>query len=261
MKMFNSYNFQQFKILFFEDFQKKYIGSRIGVFWSFINPILLMITYTFVFAFVFKSKLPGSESTFSYVLWIICGLGPWLSIVEGIINGSNSIIQNKHIVKSIKIRLEIIPLSCSLTSIVTLSMSLIFVITIKLISSNSISFHLIFLPLILALQYILIFSIVFIIVPFSVFIRDTTVILPTLLMIVLFVSPILYPIEILPEFLISISNYNPFYLLIKFYREIIINEQFFNAKEFFILIISSTLLLFFSMSFFNKFKNNFISYI
>ena len=126
------------KNLLIDEIERKYLGSTLGIIWAFINPLMLMFTYIFVFAFIFKSRIPGSESTFSYSIWIISGLGPWLAIVESILNGSNSVDQNKNIIKNVNIKLELIILSSIFTSIVALIITIFLVIFLHNIPTEKI---------------------------------------------------------------------------------------------------------------------------
>ncbi len=75
-------------------FRDRFIGSSLGVIWAIASPVFLLGIFTFVFGFVFRAKLPGAETSLSYVIWLISGYGPWLSISEGISSSAGVIIAN-----------------------------------------------------------------------------------------------------------------------------------------------------------------------
>ena len=62
----------------------KVLGSSLGMIWAVANPLLMLGIFTFVFGFVFKSRLPGAESSLGFVIWLVSGYGPWLAISEGL---------------------------------------------------------------------------------------------------------------------------------------------------------------------------------
>lgn len=203
----------------------KYLGSGLGSLWAIANPLLMMGIYTFVFAFVFKSRLPGATSTLSYTIWLISGYGPWLATVEAIMAASMSVVSSAGIVKNMAFKTEILPIAHALTAIVPLMVSLGFIAILLLASGQIPTWHVVFLVPIVALQFFFIISLCFFLASVTVFIRDIGIVLPNILMMLLFVTPIFYPIESLPHVVQIISQANPFYIIAQAYRCVLLSAQ------------------------------------
>jgi len=122
----------------------RFLGSRLGSIWAVINPLLLMALYTFVFGFVFKARLPGSETTLAYTAWLIAGFGPWLAISEGISSAAASIHGNSGIIKNLAIKSECLPLAAVLVGLIPLLVSLLFLLALLIADGNFFSNHLVF---------------------------------------------------------------------------------------------------------------------
>ena len=60
----------------------RFMGAGLGIVWAFVNPLVMFALFTFVFGSVFNARLPGSDSTLAYSIWLICGYGPWLANSE-----------------------------------------------------------------------------------------------------------------------------------------------------------------------------------
>lgn len=203
----------------------KYLGSGLGSLWAIANPLLMMGIYTFVFAFVFKSRLPGASSTLSYTIWLISGYGPWLATVEAIMAASLSVVSSAGLVKNMAFRTEILPIAYALTAIVPLLVSFVFIGILLIASGNIPSWHVILIIPIAALQFFFIISLCFFLAPITVFIRDVAIVLPNILMMLLFATPIFYPITSLPKIVQMITQANPFYIMAEAYRAVLLSHQ------------------------------------
>src|SRR5262249_28114606 len=78
----------------------RYLGSRLGSIWAVANPILMLSIFTFMFGYVYKAKLPGADTTLTYVAWLISGYGPWLALSESIQSSAQSVVNGTSIVKN-----------------------------------------------------------------------------------------------------------------------------------------------------------------
>ena len=195
------------------------MASTLGLVWAILNPIIMLGIFTFIFGFVYRAKLPGATTTLSYVIWLISGYGPWLAISEGLLNSSNAIISNAGIVKNMSFKTEILPISSILVSIVPLIVSLCFLCVIMFFDGNNLTWHALMIIPVIAVMYFLMFGLGFFLSAITVFLRDLAIVLPNLLMIVLFVSPIFYTLESMPKLIKWVSIANPFYILTEGFRQ------------------------------------------
>jgi lipopolysaccharide transport system permease protein len=205
--------------LFKLNLKDKYLASALGGIWAILNPIIMLSIFTFVFGFLYKAKLPGASTTLSYVVWLISGYGPWLAMSEGLLNSANSVVSNTGIVKNMAFKVEILPISAILVSIVPLLVSLFFLSVIMLFDGNVPTWHSILIIPVIVIMYFFMFGIGFFLSAVSVFLRDLIIVLPNLLMIILFLSPIFYTLGSMPKPIRLASTMNPFYILTEGFRQ------------------------------------------
>jgi lipopolysaccharide transport system permease protein len=197
----------------------KYLSSKLGCVWAILNPIIMLSIFTFIFGFVYKAKLPGASTTLSYVIWLISGYGPWLAISEGLLNSSNSVVSNTGLVKNLAFKTEILPISSILVSIVPLGVSLFFLTILMFFNGNYPTWHtLIILPVIF-IMYLFMCGLGFFLAAVTVFLRDLVIVLPNILMMILFVSPIFYTLSSMPQLIQLVSKGNPFFIITEGFRQ------------------------------------------
>ncbi|MBI2791902.1 MAG: ABC transporter permease [Gammaproteobacteria bacterium] len=207
------YNF--FKI----NLKDRYLASTLGVIWAVLNPIIMLGIFTFVFGFMYKVRLPGASTTLTYVIWLISGYGPWLAMSEGLVNAANAVTSNSGLVKNMAFKTEMLPISAVLLSIVPLFISFCFLIVIMLFSGDIPTWHVLFLIPVVAIMYLFMFGLGFFLSASTVFLRDLAIVLPNILMIILFISPIFYTLEAMPKPIQLLSTLNPFYILTESFRQ------------------------------------------
>ena len=106
----------------------RYLGSALGGAWAILNPLIMFALFTFVFAFVFKARLPGAESTLGYSIWLICGYGTWMANTEALTSSSNSSISNSGLVKNMSFKTEVLPIAATLLGLIPLTVSIFFIL-------------------------------------------------------------------------------------------------------------------------------------
>jgi lipopolysaccharide transport system permease protein len=203
----------------------KYLGTSLGTFWALINPLLMLGIYTFIFGFVFKVKLPGAETTLTYVIWLISGYGPWMALSEATMSATTSVVSGSGMVKNMVFKVDILPVAAALTSIVPLAISLTFIVILMIVDGKPVSPYVLTLPLVIALQFLLVIGIGFFCSVIHVFVRDFGTALPNILMVIMFITPIFYPLEGMPRLFQILSRVNPIYALAEGYRAPLIHGK------------------------------------
>jgi len=214
-----TYNF------FSSNVRDKYMGSSLGSLWSIANPLLMLSIFTFVFGYVYKIRLPGAETTFAYAIWLIGGYGPWISITESITTSATSVTGASGIIKNLTVKSELLPIAAALTGIVPLLVSLAFLVVLLVADGRAPGAPIAALPAIVVVQMVLVIAIGIVLSGLTVFFRDLAFALPNLLIVVLFASPIFYPIDSMPRIAQAVSAWNPFYILAESYRAVLINQS------------------------------------
>lgn len=196
----------------------RFLGSALGLAWAGLSPLLLMGIFTFVFTFVFPGRLPGREGALPYVIWLLSGYGPWLAISDGLSTSTNSIVGNAGIVKNIAFKSEILPVVGALIGLVPLAVSFGVILLLQLISGEVPRLALLSLPIALGFQILFVSGLGLFLAALNVFVRDTALALPNVLTLLLFASPIFYPVTAYPPAARVVLQLNPFYVIAACYR-------------------------------------------
>lgn len=207
------------------DFKTKYVGSYLGIIWAFIQPIVTILIYWFVFQFGLKSSSPVKEVPF--VLWFTSGLIPWFFFQEALLNSTNSLIEYSYLVKKVVFKISILPI------IKIISAMFIHLVFIVFITGMFIAYGYEITPYMLQVIYysgctfILVLAISYSTSSIIIFFKDLGQIIGILLQMGMWLTPIMWSYTILPENLQWILKLNPLYYIIEGYRDTFINQVWF----------------------------------
>ena len=178
--------------------------------------------YTFIFGFIFKARVPGAETTLGYAIWLISGLVPYQAFSEGVNSAAGSLIGGANMIKNMAFNSETLVFAAALLSLVSFTVGMVFLLILSACDGNWPSWHIIFLCLVIPLQFLLITGLGLFLSAFAVFVRDTLQILPTLLIFLMFFTPIFYAKSMLPSFAAKLTFFNPLFQLTDAYRSILL---------------------------------------
>ncbi|WP_338828190.1 ABC transporter permease [Bradyrhizobium sp. 27S5] len=196
----------------------RYLGSALGLVWAVLSPLMLMCIFTFVFTVVFPGRLPGRAGSLPFVIWLLSGYGPWLAISEGLSAATTSVVGNAGVVKNIAFKSELLPMVGALMGLVPLVVALAIVLILQVVSGEMPGPGYLALPLIVALHILFVSGLGLFLGALNVFVRDTALALPNVLTVLLFASPIFYPLSSYPDFIRPVVQLNPFYVIAECYR-------------------------------------------
>jgi lipopolysaccharide transport system permease protein len=235
----------------------KYLGSFLGISWAFLQPALFLALYTFIFTFIFKVRSPGETGGLSNIIWLFSGTVPYLVFSEAIGISANSIIASSSLVKNIVFKSETIPIAFTLTSIVTLGVGSFFLLVLLFLNGQSLTWYALLIIPVIILQFLFLIGLAFFISATTVFFRDILQIIPTILMVFLFFTPIYYSIDILPPFAAKITFFNPLYQMVQSYRDVLILHTFPNIFGLIYLLLLSILMIIVGLAYFRRLKGYF----
>lgn len=253
------WNYRSFIIgLVSKDFRTKYLNSVLGSLWSIINPLAMIIVYTVIFSEVMGAKIPGVDDTFSYSIYLCAGLLSWQYFLETTSRMVTIFIEQGNLLKKVSFPRITLPISVFLTStvnfIIIFSLFLIF-----LICSNSfpLGTFLACIPLLILLQ---LFAIGFgiILAVLNVFFRDVGQFIGVLLQFLFWLTPIVYIIEIVPEWAEEIMKFNLLYPIIKGLQDIFLNNQFPDWATILPTLVVTIILLFIGFKMFKKLESEMV---
>lgn len=238
--------------LVYRDLHGRYKGSFFGFLWTFINPLLQLIVYSIVFSIILRM---GIEN---YGLFLFVALIPWIFFASSIQAGSSCIIDNANLVNKIYFPREILPISIVTSCFINMLYSFIIVIAAVIFyGENNVYINYIYLPVLFAVEYIIVLGITLIVSAVTVYFRDLSHILSILLMMWQFLTPVFYPITMVPKEYVYLFELNPMTNIISSYRDIL----FYNTVPEILLLFQSFIyglvLLFFGFIFFGILKKGF----
>lgn len=191
----------------------RYRGSFIGILWSFFNPVFMMIIYTFVFSVVFKARWNvGGESKSEFALILFAGLIVFNLLSECINKAPGLILENINYVKKVIFPLEILPVVSLGAALFQVLISIIVWLLAYFIFLGAPHLTVLLAPLVIIPLLFFILGMSWVLAAFGVFLRDISQFVGILMTILMFLSPIFYPIAAIPEryrFLIQLNPISP----------------------------------------------------
>lgn len=235
------------------DLKGRYKGSVLGFLWTFINPLLQLMVYTFVFSTVMRS---GIED---YYLFLFVALVPWLFFSTSLTGGASSILAQKEMVKKIYFPREILPIAYTTSQFVNMLLSFIVIFIILLISGKGLNTEaLLYLPIIMFIEYILSLGVAMLSSAVTVYFKDFEYILGILAMAWQFLSPVMYAVDMVPEEVMPIFKMNPMTPILIAYRDILYYKKSPDLSTLIQAIIFGVILLIVGWLIFGKLKRHFV---
>jgi len=206
------------------DFEQRFIGSAIGWIWGLIHPLVLLLSWTFVFQYCFKATVPPGEGTTSYPLWLFAGMLPWLLFSESVQRSSSSLLEQANLITKTVFPAEIIPVSVFLSSLVSHLLGLVLIVGAAGVVTNHFSPFVLLLPVYFLLIGMLAVGIGWIVASLHVFLRDTAQAVAVLLVLWFWLTPIFITEDVFPPRMRFLVLGNPFYYLVRGYRKVLLGS-------------------------------------
>ncbi len=221
MKVFkNLYEYRELlKSSIKKDVGGKYKNSVLGVLWSFLYPLLQIAVYAIVFPLIMRSNMEN------YTVFVCCGLIPWNFFSTAISRSSFTMIENGNILKKVYFPREILPISVVTSEAVNFVISTIIILAFVLGTGMGLTWYVIFYPVILLIQYILLTGISLFVSSITVYFRDLQHFIGIALQLLFYATPIVYATNIIPESYQWILRLNPMTFIIDGYRSIFYYQQ------------------------------------
>ena len=200
------------------DFIARYRGSFGGLFWSVFQPLVLMIVYTVVFSLFLQVKFATDASPLNFSVYLLCGLVPWQAFSEGLSSSTGVIRANVNLVKRVVFPLEILPLNLALTAAIQQVIGFILLVPLAWWVSGSLYWTLLFVPVIMALQLLFAVGTNWMVASLAVYLPDLGQFISLLLVVWMFLTPIFYPIDVVPQQAWIVFWLNPMARLVTLYR-------------------------------------------
>lgn len=195
--------------LIMREIRSRFIGSSAGWLWLVVNPLLILGVYSVVFGVIFSARAPAGLEV-PFVAWLAIALWPWLGFSEGIMRASESMPEHAALISKVPMRRELLVLSSATASFLLQLAG--YLAVLLLMAALGIPLTPSGLPnalLVLAVLLLLANALGLVAATLRVFFRDLQQLLPTMMMLWFFLTPILYAPELLPESLKVMVYANP----------------------------------------------------
>lgn len=222
------------------DFRERYVGTGLGQFWYIISPIITIFIYTIVFSDFMKMKLDIVDSTYSYSIYIVPGLLAWLSFSRTLNILSNSIAQKSNFIKKINVPMFVFYISIIISEFAILLLSIFFGILFLLLVNHPVNIVFLWFIPVLALQMIFVFSLGVIISLFMPFIKDLKEIVPIVIQLWFWMTPIIYLRQMVADKYPLLLTFNPFYHFVHIYQDIFVYAKTPSLNEVLIIVAISS---------------------
>jgi lipopolysaccharide transport system permease protein len=208
------------------DIRARYVNSVLGLSWGIIVPLCLLLLYTFVFSYVLKVRLGGSGTSGSFAVYLFCGMLPWLAFAEGVTRATSVVLEHAHLIKRVVFPSEILPAFVVLSALVTEFVGLAMLLVGLGLFYRSLPWTVLLLPFVIALQAMLTLGLGWLLATLNVFLRDVGQLLGLGITLAMFLTPIFYPAEMVPDRFRWVLTFNPLYYLVEAYRALVLEQRF-----------------------------------
>ena len=239
--------------------EQRYRGSALGLLWSFVQPLMMLCVYTFVFSVVFKARwgvdTDGGKGSFAVIMF--CGMAMFNIFSESVSTSCGVVASNPNLVKKVIFPLEILPVSqvCAtfingLAWFVLLFLGSIFILGFW-------GWTMLLLPIVLLPLLLFVLGVSYFVASLGVFIRDTQYVIGVVLQVLFFATPIFYPVSAVPARLRWILELNPLTVYIEQARNVFLYGSLPSWKFLGIATLVSVVVLQLGFFFFHKTKKGF----
>jgi len=215
------------------ELHKRYAGSILGPIWPFLYPLLFLSAYLFLWMVVFNLRFPGM-GRLGYVVYVFCGLVPFLFLSEALTSGAVSIRQNMQFIKSVIMPLELVPTRAVLVALSSHVVGLLLVAVLSGVN-GTLSWRIALLPVVVGVYATGLVGAAWIAASLGVLVPDVAQVLNIGMMLLMFVSPIAFTPDMVPERFRLTLSLNPVTYVVDVYRGVLIaghDTRAFSAAAF-----------------------------
>lgn len=238
-----------------KDFKLKYRRSILGFMWSILNPLLMMLVITAVFSNMFDNDIKN------FPVYYLCGSLIFNFVVEATNGALTSIVQSGYLIKKVYIPKYIFPLEKTTFALVNVFFSFIAVFLVILITRMPIKATLLLLPIPIFYAFLFSTGLGLILASLNTFFRDTGHLYSVWTTAWMYLTPLFYPIDIIPDNIRFFIYYNPLYYFVTYLRQIVIDGTIPGFKMNFICMEFSIVFLIAGLLIFKNKQDKFILYI
>jgi lipopolysaccharide transport system permease protein len=199
-----------------KELRTRYKASVLGFLWTFLNPLLQLLVYTFVFSVIMQNPVQN------YSMFLFVALVPFIFLTSSLQSGTMCVISSKNIVEKICFPRIVLPIATTCSSLMNMLYTMIIVFASLIITGIGIGPTVLFLPVIMLIEFVFVLGLTFIVASLNVYFRDVEQIVNIITLLWQFLTPVMYGDDIIKSPIIKqIFNINPMTSIINIYRSIL----------------------------------------
>ena len=210
------------------DFKTKFAGSYLGIIWAFVQPIVTVLVYWFVFQVGLRS---GNMHDYPFVLWLVAGLVPWFFFQDALNGGTNALIEYSYLVKKVVFKISTLPLVKAISALFVHAFFILFMLILYACYGYFPDLYMLQILYYSFALFILTLGICYMTSAVVIFFRDLTQIINIVLQVGIWMTPIMWNIDDMgkdmPRILVLILKANPLYYIVNGYRDALLNKVWF----------------------------------
>ena len=243
------------KSLMLKDFRVRYRNMSLGVFWSLLNPLVMMGVLTFIFTKIFPNPTPN------FAVFLLCGLIPLSFFQVAWSSGTGSVVDNAGLIKKVRVPSEVLPIASVLSNFVHFSIQLGLLVVIALLSGLAITAYWLWIPVLLALELVFACGLVLVTASLNVYIRDTRYVVESANTVLFWLVPVFYDFSSIPHKYADVYQYNPIAALVLAMRQVILQGKSPSHELMLKAVLVSSVSLAVGLVVFRKFKLRFYDHL